>query len=39
VIRRQDAEDGSVSLELSLPMRAMPGFERRFGDRLARNSA
>jgi GTP-binding protein HflX len=39
VIRRQDAEDGSVSLELSLPMRAMPGFERRFGDRLARKSA
>ena len=39
VIRRQDAEDGSVSLELSLPMRAMPGFERRFGERLARKSA
>jgi GTP-binding protein HflX len=39
VIRRQDAEDGSVSLELSLPMRAMPGFERRFGDRLARKGA
>ena len=39
VIRRQDAEDGSVTLELSLPMRAMPGFERRFGDRLARKSA
>ena len=38
VIRRQDAEDGSVSLELSLPMRAMPGFERRFGERLARKS-
>jgi GTPase len=39
VIRRQDAEDGSVSLDLSLPMRAMPGFERRFGERLARKSA
>ena len=39
VLKRLDAEDGSVSLELSLPMRAMPGFERRFGDRLARKSA
>lgn len=39
VLKRLDAEDGSVRLELSLPMRAMPGFERRFGDRLARKSA
>jgi GTPase len=36
VLKRLDAEDGSVSLELSLPMRAMPGFERRFGERLSK---
>lgn len=39
VVKRQDAEDGSVRLDLSLPLRAMPGFERRYGERLARREA
>lgn len=39
VVKRLDAEDGSVRLDLSLPMRAMPGFERRYGERLERKSA
>ncbi len=39
VVRRQDAEDGSVRLDVSVPVRALSGFERRFGERLARRSS